>query len=56
MSKLVIVVDFELHAGASERFMPLMLKNAQASLQDEPGCLQFDVLTPADQAEKSLFI
>ena len=52
MSKLVIVVDFELQVGASERFMPLMLQNAQASVKNEPGCLQFDVLTPDNEPDK----
>ena len=51
MSKLVIAVTFELQPGTTERFMPLMLQNAQASLHDEPGCLQFDVLSPEDKAE-----
>ena len=52
MSKLVIVVDFQLHPGAAEQFMPLMQQNAQASVQDEPGCLQFDVLTPDNEPDE----
>ena len=51
MGKLVITVDFELQSGAAERFMPLMLSNAKASLNDEPGCLQFDVLVPEDKTD-----
>jgi len=54
MSKLVIVVDFELQPGAAARFMPLMQTNAEASLRDEPGCLQFDVLIPEDNAKDSI--
>ncbi|MEX0958383.1 MAG: putative quinol monooxygenase [Burkholderiales bacterium] len=39
-----ILVEFTLHEDAVERFMPLMLENARASLEQEPGCDRFDVL------------
>ena len=44
--RLVILVEFELHAGKELEFRRLVLENAAASLRDEPGCRQFDVLTP----------
>ena len=40
-----VVVDFELAPGTMDRFLPLMIENAQSSLRDEPGCLRFDVWT-----------
>ena len=49
MKKFIIVVDFQLKPGTLEQFMPLMLDNAAASKRDEPGCQQFDVLTPYDK-------
>ena len=49
MSALVVLVEFTVAAAAVERFAPLMAANAAASLRDEPDCLQFDVLTQADQ-------
>ena len=44
--RLVILVEFELHPGKEPEFRRLVLENAAASLRDEPGCRQFDVLTP----------
>ena len=44
--RLVILVEFELHAGREPEFRRRVLENAAASLRDEPGCRQFDVLTP----------
>jgi quinol monooxygenase YgiN len=40
--KLVIAVDLTI-GGDPDRFMRLMATNAATSLQDEPGCRQFDV-------------
>lgn len=42
--RFVIVVEFTLNEGVLQRFMPLMLANAKASLDSEPGCERFDVL------------
>ena len=44
MPRFVIYVEFNLHENAVEKFMPLMLANAGASLEAEPGCERFDVL------------
>jgi (4S)-4-hydroxy-5-phosphonooxypentane-2,3-dione isomerase len=49
MSRFVIVVEFTLHAGVVDQFMPLMLANAKASLANERGCERFDVLHVAGQ-------
>ncbi|MGI9401689.1 MAG: putative quinol monooxygenase [Rhizobiaceae bacterium] len=40
-----VVVRFKIKDGTMDRFMPLMLANAQASLREEEGCHQFDVCT-----------
>ena len=47
-----ILVEFDLKPGTSKAFMPLMLENARRSLADEPGCITFDVLTRAEDAER----
>ena len=44
--RLVVLVEFELHASKEPEFRRLVLENAAASLRDEPGCSRFDVLTP----------
>ncbi len=40
-----VCVTFKLKEGQTTAFMPLMRENAQTSLRDETGCLQFDVLS-----------
>lgn len=44
-----VCVTFQMRPGTAVNFMPLMLENAKTSLQDEPGCRQFDVLTDANK-------
>ena len=44
--RLVILVDFAVVPEARDAFRRLVLENAAASLRDEPGCRQFDVLEP----------
>ncbi|MBS7807478.1 putative quinol monooxygenase [Variovorax sp. PCZ-1] len=46
----VVTVDFHIHPGQMESFMPSMLANAQASLDLEENCLQFDVCIAANDA------
>jgi autoinducer 2-degrading protein len=40
-----VCVTFTIQSSQMALFMPLMIANAQTSLADENGCLQFDVLT-----------
>ena len=49
MDHLVILVQFHVKAEHLVRFKELIEVNAQASVRDEPGCLQFDVAH--DQAD-----
>ncbi|MFN3685413.1 putative quinol monooxygenase [Salinarimonas sp.] len=46
----VIVVDFEIARESADAFMALIRENAEASLRDEPGCLQFDVCVDESDA------
>lgn len=48
MAGLVIWVDFRLKPGAFDAFHDLVTANAAASVGNEPGCRQFDVLVPDD--------
>ena len=45
-----ITVAFELVEGAFPEFHRLVTENAALSVELEPDCLRFDVLTPADPA------
>jgi len=39
----VVAVEFMVKPGQLDAFRPVMLRQAQNSLEREPGCLQFDV-------------
>ena len=52
MSAYVIMVDFRLQPGKMAAFRRLIDENARASVQREPGCRRFDVLTPKDQPDR----
>lgn len=43
-----VLVTFRLKPGVEDQFMRLVLDNAQASLDQEPDCLLFDVFTPTE--------
>ncbi|WP_323764477.1 putative quinol monooxygenase [Marinovum sp.] len=43
-----VTVTFTLRAGTRDAFLPLMQANARASLEQEPGCRQFDVCSNGD--------
>jgi (4S)-4-hydroxy-5-phosphonooxypentane-2,3-dione isomerase len=47
----VVVVEFQLKQGARSRFRTLIDANADASVRNEPGCLQFDVLEPEGEGD-----
>ncbi|MBL6600595.1 MAG: antibiotic biosynthesis monooxygenase [Alphaproteobacteria bacterium] len=44
----VVTVEFAVKSASVAAFRPAMLKNAKASLEDEPGCRQFDVCFSPD--------
>jgi quinol monooxygenase YgiN len=52
MKRYVIAVDFVLHPGIADQFMPLMLDNAEQSRTLEPGCDRFDVCVPAGERDR----
>ena len=44
----VVTVEFVVKTASVDDFRPAMLENARASLEDEPGCRQFDVCFDQD--------
>jgi len=50
----VIFVDFHLKPGVRQQFRRLIDINADASVRNEPGCLQFDVLEPEGEDDRVL--
>ncbi|MCV0424945.1 MAG: antibiotic biosynthesis monooxygenase [Roseibium sp.] len=47
-----VTVRFQIKEGRQDEFLPLMIQNAQTSMQIEPGCHHFDVCTDADRPEE----
>jgi|SRR5262245_41240634 len=54
MGGYVVLVEFKLRPGTSERFRRLINENARASVRDEPGCRQFDVVVPEGEPDSIL--
>ena len=50
----VVVVEFQLKPGMRAAFRALIDANADASVRNEPGCLQFDVLEPEGEDDRVL--
>ena len=44
MGNFVLIVEFEVKPEDTTRFHALIAENARASVANEPGCLQFDVV------------
>jgi (4S)-4-hydroxy-5-phosphonooxypentane-2,3-dione isomerase len=55
MEKFVITVLFKVKQGYLDEVKPLMFGNAQTSLSDEEGCLQFDVVQRRDDDHAFIF-
>ncbi|MDQ0471902.1 putative quinol monooxygenase [Labrys wisconsinensis] len=54
MNGYVVIVEFRLQPGALPAFRRLVDANARASVREEPGCRRFDVVEPADEADRVL--
>ena len=52
MSKIALVVEFQIKPDRREDFLRLMREHAAGTLQDEAGCLQFDILLPQENGHR----
>ena len=48
MNKFVLIVEFQVKPESLVKFNELIAVNAKASVANEPGCRQFDVLRTLD--------
>jgi quinol monooxygenase YgiN len=56
MSKFVLAVGLAVKSDQVDRFMSMLLENAKAARETEPGCRQFDVLVdPKDRTRVMLY-
>lgn len=51
MERFAIFVTVKIKPGQAEAFLPHILKNAQAAVRDEPGCVSFHVSRARDDAD-----
>ncbi len=49
MTALTIIVEFETHQGCEEEFTALIREHARKTLEEEPGCLRFEVIKPIER-------
>ena len=52
MALFVLIADLQVKPEAVEKFIPLILSNANTSVHSERGCMQFDVTQQADDPTK----
>jgi autoinducer 2-degrading protein len=48
MQQLALIVEFETHPGKDAEFDTAIRAHARACLDEEPGCLRFEILRPLD--------
>ncbi len=44
----IIIAPIQINEGFKEQYIKGMIENARASVNDEPGCLRFDVVQDAN--------
>ena len=54
MSKIALVVEFQIKSGCMDDFLSIIREHAAGTLADEEGCLQFDVLVPTEGGDRVL--
>ena len=47
-----VIVPIQIKDGSKEQFLAALLPNAQGAVRDEPGCLRFDVIQDAGDANR----
>lgn len=54
--RIVVLVEFRLKAGTRDAFLKAVTVNAERSVNDEPSCLRFDVLTDHGRTRDSVVL
>lgn len=52
MSKIAIVVEFQVKPNYREQFLSIICEHATGTLGEEEGCWQFDVLLPHEDGNR----
>ena len=51
----VVIPEFQVKPGRMEDFLEAAAADARHSLEDEPGCLQFDVVRSESETDRVVF-
>lgn len=54
MAEITIIVEFETLEGAEPEFIRMICDHARRTLQEEPGCLRFEVIKPVGEDGSAL--
>lgn len=49
MDEQAVIVEYEIEDGQAEAFRALIVDHARRTLEEEQGCLRFEVLEPVDR-------
>ena len=52
MGKISLVVELKMQPGMRDTFVDRVRQHGETCLDQEPGCLQFDVLVPTDGSDR----
>ena len=52
MSRICLVVDFMVKPGTKAKFLDIIREHASKTLQNEEGCLQFNVCDPVEDGDR----
>ncbi len=55
MNPFAILVTIKLKPGMGDAFRPIIMENGAASVRDEPGCQQFQIMTAEDDPDSYFF-
>ncbi len=51
MDAQAVIVEYEIAEGRAEEFRALITDHARRTLEEEPGCLRFEVLEPIEDGK-----
>ncbi|NKB57484.1 MAG: hypothetical protein GKS00_14255 [Alphaproteobacteria bacterium] len=55
MAKIALIVEFNVKAEHRVAFITLLREHAEGTVQEEEGCVQFDVLLPNENGRVFLY-
>ncbi|MFN3548584.1 MAG: putative quinol monooxygenase [Mesorhizobium sp.] len=54
MGEQAVIVEFEIEEGSAEAFRALITEHARRTLEEEQGCLRFEILEPVERGGEAI--